>query len=100
MDGLNPIRIFTPNLNVIYMKKVKEDWSTRSITTPDGITISFFNNKLHNWNGPAIKYKDDSKRKAEYYLYGIQRTKDDWLEFRRDRSGVPPDKNPQVQSRF
>ena len=82
------------------MRKVKEDWSTRSITTPDGITISFFNNKLHNWNGPAIKYKDGSKRKAEYYLYGIQKTKDDWLEFRRDRSGVPPDKNPQVQSRF
>ena len=54
------------------MRKVKEDWSTRSITTPDGITISFFNNKLHNWNGPAIKYKDGSKRKAEYYLYGIQ----------------------------
>jgi hypothetical protein len=82
------------------MKKVKEDWSTRTITTPDGITISFFNNKLHNWNGPAIKYKDGSKRKAEYYLYGLQRTKDDWIEFRRDRSGVPPDKNPQVQSRF
>ena len=82
------------------MRKVKEDWSTRTITTPDGITISFFNNKLHNWNGPAIKYKDGSKRKAEYYLYGIQRTKDDWIEFRRDRSGVPPDKNPQVQSRF
>ncbi len=82
------------------MRKVKEDWSTRTITTPDGITISFFNNKLHNWNGPAVKYKDGSKRKAEYYLYGIQRTKDDWLEFRRDRSGVPPDKNPQVQSRF
>jgi hypothetical protein len=82
------------------MKKIKDDWSTRSITTPDGITISFFNNKLHNWNGPAIKYKDGSKRKAEYYLYGIQKTKDDWLEFRRDRSGVPPDKNPQVQSRF
>jgi|TARA_R110000764_G_scaffold86362_1_gene167032 hypothetical protein len=82
------------------MRKVKEDWSTRTITTPDGITISFFNNKLHNWNGPAVKYKDGSKRKAEYYLYGIQRTKDDWIEFRRDRSGVPPDKNPQVQSRF
>ena len=82
------------------MRKVKEDWSTRTITTPDGITISFFNNKLHNWNGPAIKYKDGSKRKAEYYLYGLQRTKDDWIEFRRDRSGVPPDKNPQVQSRF
>ena len=50
------------------MRKVKEDWSTRTITTPDGITISFFNNKLHNWNGPAIKYKDGSKRKS----YGLE----------------------------
>ena len=30
----------------------------------------------------------------------MKKVKDDWLEFRRDRNGVPPDKNPQVQSRF
>ena len=82
------------------MRKVKEDWSTRSITTPEGIKITFFNNKLHNWNGPAVVYNDGSRRKSEYYLYGIQRTRDEWMEFRRDRNGVPPDKNPQVQSRF
>ena len=35
--------------------KVKDDWRTRSITTPDGVTITFFDNKLHNWNGPAIR---------------------------------------------
>lgn len=82
------------------MKKVKEDYRTRTITTPEGIAITFFNNKLHNWNGPAIRYNDSSRRKAEYYLYGIQRTREEWIEFRRDRNGVPPDKNPQVQSRF
>jgi len=83
-----------------YMSKVKKEWSTRSITTPDGITISFFDNKLHNWNGPALKYPSSMKKKAEYYLYGIQQTREDWMEFRKDRSGVPPEKNPQVQSRF
>jgi|TARA_R110000803_G_scaffold198895_1_gene262777 hypothetical protein len=82
------------------MSKVKKEWSTRSITTPDGITISFFDNKLHNWNGPALKYPSSMKKKAEYYLYGIQQTREDWMEFRKDRSGVPPEKNPQVQSRF
>ena len=82
------------------MKKVKDDWSTRSITTPEGITITFFDKKLHNWNGPAIKYNDGSRRKSEYYLYGILRTRDEWMELRRDRNGVPPDKNHQVQSRF
>ena len=82
------------------MSKVKKEWSTRSITTLDGITISFFDNKLHNWNGPALKYPSSMKKKAEYYLYGIQQTREDWMEFRKDRSGVPPEKNPQVQSRF
>jgi hypothetical protein len=82
------------------MSKVKKEWSTRSITTPDGITISFFDNKLHNWNGPALKYPSSMKKKSEYYLYGIQQTREDWMEFRKDRSGVPPEKNPQVQSRF
>ena len=53
-----------------------------------------------NWNGPALKYPSSYKQKAEYYLYGIQRTRDEWMELRKDRSGVAPDKNPQVQSRF
>jgi len=82
------------------MKKVKADWSTRTINTPEGVQITFFDKKLHNWNGPAIKYNDGSRRKSEYYLYGLQKTRDEWMELRRDRSGVPPDKNPQVQSRF
>ena len=54
------------------MPKIKEDWSTRTIKTPDGITITFFDNKLHNWNGPALKYPSSYKQKAEYYWQHIR----------------------------
>ena len=40
------------------------------------------------------------KQIREYYLYGFRKTRDEWMELRKDRNGVPPDKNPQVQSRF
>jgi hypothetical protein len=77
-----------------------KDYRTRTITTPEGKTITFFDNKLHSWDKPALKYPKDSKLKPEYYLYGFQYTKDEWLDARKDRNGVPPDKNPQVKSRF
>lgn len=79
---------------------MSENFKTRKFKTPDGRTISMFDGKLHNWEGPAIRYSEEERRKDEYYLYGIQYTREDWLEARRDRNGVPPDKNPQVKSRF
>ena len=42
-------------------KSTKGDWSTRTIKTPEGIQVTFFDNKLHNWNGPAIKYPREFK---------------------------------------
>jgi hypothetical protein len=77
-----------------------QDYRTRTITTPEGKTITFFDNKLHSWDGPALKYPKETKQKSEYYLYGFQYSKDEWVEARRDRNGVSPDKNPQVKSRF
>jgi hypothetical protein len=77
-----------------------QDYKTRTLTTPEGTTITYFDGKLHSWDKPALKYPKGSKQKSEYYLYGIQYTKDEWIEARRDRNGVPPDKNPQVKSRF
>jgi hypothetical protein len=77
-----------------------QDYKTRILKTPEGTTISYFDGKLHSWEGPSIKYSRETKKKPEYYLYGFQYTKDEWIEARRDRNGVPPDKNPQVQSRF
>jgi len=79
---------------------MSKNFKTQKFKTPDGRTISMFDNKLHNWEGPAIRYPEDSKQKDEYYLYGFSYSKEEWLEARRDRNGVPPDKNPQVKSRF
>ena len=74
----------------------KDDFKSRTIKSPDGITRIIFDNKLHSWDGPALKY-DDTKKKDEYYLYGIQKTKDEWLEARRDRIGEPPCKQASVR---
>lgn len=78
----------------------KDDYKTRTLKSVDGRVITYFNGALHSWNGPALKHPKDTKLKPEYYLYGFQYSKEDWLEARRDRNGVPPDKNPQVKSRF
>jgi hypothetical protein len=76
------------------------DYRTRTIRTPDKIQITFFDGKFHCWDHAAIRYPKEMKKKDEYYLYGFLYTKDEWIEARKDRNGVPPDKNPQVKSRF
>jgi hypothetical protein len=76
------------------------DYKSRTLTSTDGRTIIYFDRKLHSWDEPALRYKKELKKKDEYYLYGFQYTKEEWLEARRDRHGVPPEKNPQVTSRF
>jgi len=91
--------VFKLKLSVM-SKSTKGDWSTRTIKTPEGIQVTFFDNKFHNWNGPAIKYPRSFKTKPRYFLYGFEKTRDEWIEARRDRNGVPPDKNPQVKARF
>jgi hypothetical protein len=48
---------------------------------------------LHNWDGPAYIPQGDIK-KAEYYLYGIQKTKDEYLEAIKQQSGLPWFKQP------
>lgn len=77
-----------------------QDYKLRTLKSTDGRTITYFDGKLHNWDGPALKHPKESKLKPEYYLYGIPYTKDEWVEARKDRNGVPPEKNPQVKSRF
>ena len=72
----------------------KEDYKTRIIKSPDGIIRSIFDGKLHSITEAAIQYPKEMKLKNEYYLYGIQYTKDDWQEVKREMIGVPPSKNP------
>jgi hypothetical protein len=75
---------------------MSRDYKTKIITSPDGIKRTIFDNKLHSWEGPALVFPKDMKKKDEYYLYGMQYTKDEWLEQKRDTNGVPPSHNGQV----
>jgi hypothetical protein len=73
---------------------------TRKLKTPDGRVVYYCNGKLHNWDGPAIKYPKGSGQKEEYYIHGIQYTKETWAETKRDFNGVPPAKDPKFQTRM
>ena len=44
-------------------------------------------NKLHNWDGPALINKEQKKK--EYYLNGIQYNEDYWKEICKSREGLP-----------
>ncbi len=61
---------------------------SRKLTKADGTIAYVFDNKLHNWEGPALLPQGDT-RKREYYLNGIQLTEDQWKEIRKEREGLP-----------
>lgn len=80
------------------MKKQNE-YKTKTFISPDRIQRTIFDSKLHNWEGPAVIYPKEMKKKDEYYLYGLRKSKDEWKEAKRDWNGVSPEHNPQVKSR-
>ena len=43
---------------------------------------------MHNWDGTAL-IPQGNKRQAEYYLFGIKHTKDEWLDKKKSVNGVP-----------
>ena len=47
--------------------------------------------KYHNWDGPAIEpiEGETTELKKSYFLYGIEMTKDEWMETRSEREGLP-----------
>ena len=65
----------------------------KKLKKADGTIAYLWDNKLHNWDGPAYIPQGDIK-KAEYYLYGIQKTKDEYLEAIKQQSGLPWFKQP------
>ena len=65
----------------------------KKLKKADGTIVYLWDNKLHNWDGPAYIPQGDIK-KAEYYLYGIQKTKDEYLEAIKQQSGLPWFKQP------
>jgi hypothetical protein len=61
---------------------------SRKLTKEDGTIAYVWENKLHNWEGPAYIPQGDN-RKREYHLHGIPYTEDGWKEARRNREGLP-----------
>jgi len=60
----------------------------KKIKTADGSIVYYLNGKIHNWDGPAL-IPQGNKRLAEYYLFGIKHTKDQWEEKKKDVNGQP-----------
>jgi hypothetical protein len=64
----------------------------KKLKTADKTVVYYINvdgvNKFHNWDSAAY-IPQGNKRAAEYYLFGIKYTKDQWEFFRKDVNGVP-----------
>ena len=63
--------------------KIEEDGSK---TTAYTLEING-ENKLHNWDGPALINKEQKKK--EWYLNGIQYTADEHNEIKKSGEGLP-----------
>ena len=65
------------------LSKTEEDGSKTIIYT---LEING-ENKLHNWEGPALINKEQKKK--EYYLNGIPYDFDSWNEIKKSGEGLP-----------
>jgi len=72
---------------------------SRKLTKPDGTIMYIFDNKLHNWDGPALIPEGDMRRR-EYYINGIQFTEVQWKERLKTREGLPWYKGSGAKARF
>jgi hypothetical protein len=62
--------------------------ASRRLTKADGTIAYIWENKFHNWEGPALIPEGDN-RKREYYIHGIKYSEDAWKEARKNRQGLP-----------
>ena len=71
---------------------MKETLETQRIVTSDGTIAHYVSingiKKIHNWDGAAL-IPQGNKRQAEYYLFGIKHTKDQWLDKKKNVNGIP-----------
>ena len=59
---------------------------SKKLKKADGTIAYVWDNKFHNWDGPALIPEGNTK-KAEYYLYGIKYSKSEFKEVVRNRTG-------------
>jgi hypothetical protein len=64
---------------------------------PDGTIVHVLDGKVHNWDDAAIIHPNGKK---EYWLFGFQYTKDEFLDRKRDSNGIPPAKDPKYDTRL
>jgi hypothetical protein len=62
--------------------------ASRRLTKADGTIAYIWENKFHNWEGPALIPEGDN-RKREYYIHGIKYSEEAWKEARKNRQGLP-----------
>ena len=70
---------------------------TRRLKKPDGTIVHVWNGKLHNSDDAAVIYPDGKK---EWWIFGFQYTKDEFLDRKRDTNGIPPAKDPKYDTRL
>ena len=61
---------------------------TKKLKTQDGSIVYYWEGKMHNWDGPAY-IPQGNKRAAEYWLFGMKYTKDQWEDRKKDINGQP-----------
>jgi hypothetical protein len=67
---------------------MKDSSEVKCVKTADGTVIYYLNGKMHNWEGPAFLPQGNTKN-AEYYLFGIKHTKEQWEIKKKDINGQP-----------
>lgn len=70
---------------------------TLKLKKEDGTIAFSCNGKLHNWDGPALIHPNGEE---EYYLNGIKKTKDEWKEAIKNKTGLPYYKQTGFKARF
>jgi hypothetical protein len=61
---------------------------TKRLKTKDGTIVYYLDGKMHNFDGPAY-LPQGNKRAAEYYVFGMKFTKDQFDNIKKDNNGVP-----------
>lgn len=70
---------------------------SKKLKKADGTIAYVWENQLHNWEGPALIHPGGKK---EYYIHGIQYSEEKYKEALRNRTGVPPMKDPRFKTRY
>ena len=69
------------------MENKYDEWpKSQKLKKADGTVAYVWDNKLHNWDGPAL-IPEGNMKKREYYLYGIQYSEAEHKEAIRNQTG-------------